>query len=88
MIGPNRVRSTGNADSSDAWPAVIQPLARALPTTHAFIAMRSVLAGHGLPTRELIAGAIGTVVLMGVAFAFVVHMLRVFRRKGLVTRFS
>ncbi|MDQ6698355.1 MAG: ABC transporter permease [Actinomycetota bacterium] len=72
----------------NALPGVIQPLARALPTTHAFIAMRSVLAGHGLPTRELLSGAAGTVVLMGLAFAFVVHMLRVFRRKGLVTRFS
>ena len=38
----------------DALPGTIQPLARALPTTHAFIAMRSVLAGHGLPGRELV----------------------------------
>jgi ABC-2 type transport system permease protein len=72
----------------NALPGLIQPLARALPTTHAFIAMRSVLAGNGLPTRELISGATGTVVLVFLSFAFVVHMLRVFRRKGLVTRFS
>ncbi len=72
----------------DALPGLIQPLARALPTTHAFIAVRSVLAGHGLPGRELVAGTAGTAVLMALAFAFVVHMLRVFRRKGLVTRFS
>lgn len=72
----------------DALPGTVQPLARALPTTHAFTAMRSVLDGNGLPGRELVSGAIGTVVLGALAYAFVVHMLRVFRRKGLVTRFS
>lgn len=72
----------------DALPGSVQPLARALPTTHAFIAVRSVLAGHGLPAREILSGAAGTIVLMALSCAFVVHMLRVFRRKGLVTRFS
>jgi hypothetical protein len=47
-----------------------------------------VLAGQPLPWGQLAVGAIGSVVLMAMAFAFVVHMLRVFRRKGLVTRFS
>jgi ABC-2 type transport system permease protein len=72
----------------EAIPGPVQPLSRALPTTHAFDAARAVLAGRPLPWGELAVGAVSSVVLMGLAFAFVVHMLRVFRRKGLVTRFS
>ena len=63
----------------EALPGVVQPISRALPTTHAFTAARSVLDGEppALGTSWW-SGAIGAVVLMALAFAFVVaHAARV-----------
>ena len=72
----------------NALPGVIQPLARILPSTHAFNALRAVLAGHPLPMGEIVSGLIGAVVVLLLGFAFSTRMLRVFRRRGYVTRFS
>jgi len=71
-----------------ALPGALQPIARLLPTTHAFAALRVVLDGHPLPGGQLLLAAIGSVVGLGLAVGFCVHMLRVFRRRGFVTRFS
>ena len=71
-----------------ALPGVIQPLARILPSTHAFNALRAVLAGRPLPGGEIVAGLIGAVVVLVMGFAFSARMLRTFRRRGYVTRFS
>src|SRR4051794_28454694 len=40
----------------DALPAALQPLARILPTTHAFAALRSLLDGHSLLWAQIGAG--------------------------------
>lgn len=72
----------------DALPGVLQPIARLLPTTHAFAASRSVLDGGGVPWRQLGVAALATVGLAAVGLVWVVTMLRVFRKRGYVTRYS
>ena len=72
----------------DALPGPLQPIARLLPSTHAFTALRAVLGGEPLPGDEIAAGLIGGVVFVVVGFAFSWWMLRIFRRRGFVTRFS
>lgn len=71
-----------------ALPGPLQPIARILPSTHAFTALRAVLDGRPLPSAEIRAGLIGSVVMVALGFAFSAWMLRVFRRRGLVTKFS
>jgi ABC-2 type transport system permease protein len=72
----------------DALPAVLHPIAVALPTTHAFAAGRAMAFGGADPWRELAIATVGTVVLAAFGLAWVTWMLRVFRRRGFVTRFS
>ena len=73
----------------DALPAA-DPADRPGPADHPRVHRRAQRARRptACPWDELVAGAVGTVVLMALAFSFVVHMLGMFRRKGLVTRFS
>lgn len=72
----------------DALPGVLQPLARVLPSTHAFNALRAVLAGKPLPADEITSGMTGAVVVLLLGFGFSTWMLRIFRKRGYVTRFS
>jgi len=72
----------------DALPGMLQPIARVLPTTHAFAASRSVLDGGGMPWGQLGMAALATVGLAVVGLVWVVAMLRVFRKRGYVTRYS
>jgi len=72
----------------NALPGPIQPLARILPSTHAFNALRTVLAGEPMPGGEIVSGLIGAFVVLLLGFAFSARMLRTFRRRGYVTRFS
>jgi ABC-2 type transport system permease protein len=72
----------------EALPALVEPVARVLPTTYVFEAAREVLDGEGLDGGLLWRGALGAVVAVAAAFWFVVHMLSTFRRRGFVTRFS
>jgi len=69
-----------------ALPPVLQPIAALLPTTHAFAAARAVVAGHPLPWGQLGLAALGCVVLLIGAAAFVTRMLRVFRSRGFISR--
>jgi ABC-2 type transport system permease protein len=69
-------------------PGYLQPIASVLPTTHAFAAARTVLAGEPLPWDHVVAGSVGALVAAAGGLAFVVHMLAVFRRRGYVTRYS
>ena len=71
-----------------ALPAVLRPLALALPTTHAFAAGRAVLDGEGTPWTELGLATVTTFLAGGAAFVFLVKMLQLFRRRGYVTRYS
>ena len=71
-----------------ALPAFLHPVALALPTTHAFIALRGLVDGHGLDRGQVVLAAISAVALLLLGFAFLTRMLKVFRRRGLITRYS
>jgi ABC-2 type transport system permease protein len=71
-----------------ALPAPLRPLADALPTTHAFAAGRVLASGDRMPWRELAIAAAGTTALVLAGLAFVLWMLRRFRARGYVTRYS
>jgi len=72
----------------DAIPSALQPLSRILPTTHAFSALRTLLDGQPLPWGEIGAGLIGAVICAAISIWYSARMLRTFRRRGYVTRFS
>lgn len=72
----------------DALPEVVQPLANALPSTHAFAALRTLVDGGGTDWEELAIATVEAVVLALLALLFLVRMLRLFRRRGYVTRYS
>ncbi len=69
-----------------ALPAVLQPVAAVLPTTHAFAAARAVVAGHSLPWGQVGLAAIGSLVTAAAAAGYVTRMLRVFRARGYISR--
>jgi ABC-2 type transport system permease protein len=72
----------------ESLPAVVRPFSTLLPTTHAFAAGRRLVEGGPTPWGELGLAAAGTVVVMAGALAFLAWMLRLFRRRGYVTRYS
>ncbi|MBI2705939.1 MAG: ABC transporter ATP-binding protein/permease [Actinobacteria bacterium] len=72
----------------DALPAVMQPIAYALPTTHAFVAARDLLAGQPMPWDQLAVAVIGVIAALALGIAFLYRMLGTFRRRGFITRFS
>ena len=72
----------------EALPGFIRPLSALLPTTHAFAAGRALIDGGPMPWGELGLAAVGTVVATAAALAFLWLMLRVFRRRGYVTRYT
>jgi ABC-2 type transport system permease protein len=72
----------------DALPGALQPVAVALPTTHAFAAMRSVLDGQSLPWAEIGLGALGTVVLAMGSLLYLTRMMSLFRKRGYISRYS
>ena len=71
---------------TSALPGVLQPIADVLPTTHAFNAVRAVVAGHHLPWGQVGVAAGGAVVAAVAAALFVTRMLRVFRSRGYISR--
>jgi ABC-2 type transport system permease protein len=73
---------------TDALPTVLQPLAEALPTTHAFAALRSLVDHHGSDWSQLAIAAIGVAVMLALSMAFLVAMLRTFRERGYITRYT
>jgi ABC-2 type transport system permease protein len=71
-----------------ALPAALRPIAYALPTTHAFAAGRQLAAGAPMPWQELTLATVGTAVLLAVSVGYLAWMLRIFRSRGYVTRYS
>jgi ABC-2 type transport system permease protein len=71
----------------DSLPGSLQPIANALPTTHAFDAMRALVDGKPLPWDELALGAIGAAVMTVAAAVFLTKMLKVFRKRGYIGRY-
>jgi ABC-2 type transport system permease protein len=69
-----------------ALPGGLQPIGKALPTTHVFTAARAVIDGHPLPWDQVALAAAGSVVLAVLSVGFVVAMLRVFRARGYISR--
>jgi ABC-2 type transport system permease protein len=72
----------------DALPAVLQPLAQALPTTHAFEALRGLVDGTGLDWVQVGIAAVGSVVMLLLACWYLVYMLKLFRSRGYITRYT
>jgi ABC-2 type transport system permease protein len=71
-----------------ALPRLLQPLATALPTTHAFNAMRTLLDGGGLDWGEIGIGAAGTVLLALASIVYLSYTLALFRKRGYISRYS
>lgn len=71
-----------------ALPAALQPISNALPSTHAFVAARTVLDGNPLPWDELAKSAVGLAVFIPVAILFLRHMLNLFKSRGYITRYT
>jgi ABC-2 type transport system permease protein len=72
----------------DNLPTVMQPLARVMPTTHAFDALRSLVDDKGVAWGQLAVAAVGSVVLMLLSLAYLLAMLRRFRQRGYITRYT
>ncbi len=71
-----------------ALPGGIGDIVRYLPTGLAFEAMRTILRGEPAQPSLLWLAALGSAAVLGLALAFCAWMLRVFRRRGFVTRYS
>jgi len=71
-----------------ALPGAIRPLAEILPTTHAFTALRGLVDHRGLNWGEVGIAAIGSVVILVLAGSYLVWMLRLFRGRGYITRYT
>lgn len=73
---------------ASALPGGLGSITRYLPTGLAFAAMRTVLGGQAAPWRDLMLASVGSIGVLAVALTFCGWMLRVFRRRGFVTRYS
>jgi ABC-2 type transport system permease protein len=69
-----------------ALPGALQPVSLALPTTHAFAAARAMIQGGPVPWDQLGLAALATGTLAVAAIVFVTFMLKVFRRRGYISR--
>jgi ABC-2 type transport system permease protein len=71
-----------------ALPGGVGDVLRYLPTGLAFEAMRTILRGQPAQPSTLWLAAIGSIVVLVLGLAFCSWMLRVFRHRGFVTRYS
>ena len=72
----------------EALPGFLQPVANALPTTYAFTAGRELLDGGGVPWDQIGLGAISSLILMAFVVWYLLRMLKLFRQRGYITRYS
>ncbi len=82
------VALSGTFYPPEALPSVLRPLSALLPSTAAFEAARAVLDGDPLPWDRLAVAAAGLAVMLPLAAAFAAHMLRLFRHRGYITRYT
>ncbi|MEA2499085.1 MAG: type transport system permease protein [Actinomycetota bacterium] len=73
---------------ASALPGFLQPVALALPTTHAFSAARDLFDKKGINWGEIGVSAVTAVILAGIAVWFLAKMLQIFRSRGYITRYS
>jgi ABC-2 type transport system permease protein len=71
-----------------ALPPGLRSVSELLPSTHALTAVRAVLGGQALPWSQLAEAAISLAVLIPLSIAYLNWMLKTFRRRGYVTRYS
>ncbi len=71
-----------------ALPLALRPISELLPSTHALIAARTVLDGKPLPWNQLGEAVAALVLLIPASMAYLNWMLRTFRARGYVTRYS
>ena len=69
-------------------PAALRPIGKVLPTTYAFESARVILDGKPTPWGTIGIAWLGGLVAVVLAVAYIARMLRTFRRRGYVTRFS
>jgi len=72
----------------DALPALLRPVAVVLPTTYAFEAGRELLNGGAVPWEQIGLAAITSLIMAVTVIAFLAAMLRLFRKRGYITRYS
>lgn len=72
----------------EALPGFLQPVANVLPTTYAFTAGRELLDGGGVPWDQIGLAALASVALMVAVVWYLLHMLKLFRARGYITRYS
>jgi ABC-2 type transport system permease protein len=72
----------------EALPGLLRPVAAVLPTTYAFAAGRELLDGGGVPWDQIGLAAATSVMLTVVVLAYLLWMLRLFRERGYITRYS
>lgn len=71
-----------------AIPGPLQPVSQALPSTHVFEAARTILDGDPLPWKRLGYAGAGLAVFVPLAILYLRHMLRLFRSRGYITRYT
>ncbi len=71
----------------ESLPPVLQVVARAIPLTHVFDAVRIGIEDHVVAWGQLSIAAAGTLVILVATAWFLAHQLRRFRRNGWVTKF-
>ncbi|MCA1834324.1 MAG: ABC transporter permease [Actinomycetota bacterium] len=69
-------------------PGPLQPVARAVPASHAFAGLRTVLNGGGFPGRAIAITFLLDVIYLFVCSMFFAWMLRQVRSRGLLSRFG
>jgi ABC-2 type transport system permease protein len=69
-------------------PAVLQPIAKILPTTHAFEALRGLVDDKSLDWGQVAFAAIGSAVLLALSLWWLTAMLTRFRKRGYITRYT
>ena len=82
------VAVSGTFYPPEALPGPLRPVSFVLPSTHAFEAARALLDGNPLPWGRMALAAGGLAVMVPAAVAFALRMLRTFRLRGYVTRYS
>src|SRR5688572_2827555 len=72
----------------ESLPDALQPIAKLLPTTHAFAALRDLVDGDGTNWAQIGIAAISSVVMLLLSLVYVTQMLKLFRRRGYITRLT
>lgn len=72
----------------DALPTLLQPIAKLLPTTHAFTALRTLVDDRVIDWAQIAIAAVGAIVTLMLAMWFLTSMLHTFRKRGYITRYT